>query len=194
MKKWSLLSAIALSLIVFQSCGDGTNDNDTAIEDNTANSTTVNDSMAVNDDRDDVQEFVVESAQRGMFEVELANLAKEKATNAEVKKFASTLATDHAKINDELKSLASQKSITVPSALDNDRMDKLNKLKEKSGAEFDKDYMNLVIDIHQNDIDEFEDETDDKDDDAAIKSFASKHLPHLKSHLDEAKRIKDALK
>lgn len=193
MKKWSLLSAIALSLIIFQSCGDGTNDNDTAIEDNTANSTTV-DSMAVNDDRDDVQEFIVESAQRGMFEVELANLAKEKATNAEVKKFASTLASDHAKINDELKGIASEKSITVPSALDNDRMDKLNKLKEKTGAEFDKDYMNLVIDIHQNDIDEFEDETDDKNDDAALKAFASKHLAHLKSHLDEAKRIKDALK
>lgn len=194
MKKWSLLSAIALSLIVFQSCGDGTDDNDTAIEDNTANSTTVNDSMAVDNDRDDAQEFVVQSAQRGMFEVELSNLAKEKATNAEVKKFASTLASDHAKINDELKGIASQKNITVPTALENDRMDQLNKLKEKTGNEFDKDYMNLVIDIHQNDIDKFEDVAEDNDEDAALKSFASKHLPHLKSHLDEAKRIKDALK
>ena len=62
--------------------------------------------------------FVNEAAIGGMAEVELGNLAKEKASNSDVKTFGDRMATDHGKANDELKSWAQQKNVTLPSELD----------------------------------------------------------------------------
>ena len=57
---------------------------------------------------------VMKAAEGGMAEVELGQLAADKATSDEVKKFGQRMVTDHGKANDELKSLAQQKNITIP--------------------------------------------------------------------------------
>ena len=59
-------------------------------------------------------DFIKEAAMGGMAEVELGKLAATKATNAEVKKFAQMMVTDHSKANDELKALAAKKGIAAP--------------------------------------------------------------------------------
>src|SRR3954451_2512580 len=59
-----------------------------------------------------------EAAVGGMAEVELGNLAKEKASNNDVKQFGDRMVTDHSKAGDELKQWAQQKSVTLPSELD----------------------------------------------------------------------------
>src|SRR5256885_9646335 len=58
--------------------------------------------------------FVKEAAIGGMAEVELGTIAKEKASNADVKQFADRMATRHSKANDELEQWATQKSVTLP--------------------------------------------------------------------------------
>src|SRR5215204_6234316 len=75
---------------------------------NTMNST-VNSNTAVVQDN-----FWSKAAQGGMAEVELAKLALQKSTNADVKKFAQMMVTDHTKANDELKALAAKKNVTLP--------------------------------------------------------------------------------
>ena len=49
------------------------------------------------------QSFVTEAAAGGLAEVELGQLAAEKSSNPEVKKFAERMVTDHGKANDQLK-------------------------------------------------------------------------------------------
>src|SRR6476646_6778040 len=62
-------------------------------------------------------QFVMDAARGGMAEVELGKLASEKAESAQVRQFGERMVTDHGKANDELKSLAQQKNITLPTAL-----------------------------------------------------------------------------
>src|SRR5215208_2815496 len=58
--------------------------------------------------------FIMEAAQGGIAEVELGRLATDKAQTDAVKQFARRMVADHGKANDELKSLAQSKNITLP--------------------------------------------------------------------------------
>ena len=85
------------------------------------------------------------------------------------------------------------KNITVPPAPGEDHMDQITNLSKKSGREFDREYMKMMVDDHQEDIDEFE-KCSNNSKDADLKAFAAKTLPVLRTHLDSAKAINDALK
>jgi putative membrane protein len=129
--------------------------------------------------------FVMEAAMGGMAEVELGQLAKDKAQSEPVKTFADRMVTDHGKANDELKTLAQQKNITLPTdsgAKHKATKDRLSKL---SGAAFDKAYMQEMLTDHRKDVSEFQKESrTGKDPD--VKAWAAKALPTLEEHLQMA--------
>jgi len=137
--------------------------------------------------------FAVNAADGGMLEVELGKLAESKGSSKVVKDFAKHLIADHSKANEELKALALSKSISLPEALSEKNQKKYDKLNEKSGAEFDKDFIDLMVSDHKDDIDLFEKEAE-KGNDPELKSFASGKLPTLKHHLQMAEDAKAALK
>jgi len=132
--------------------------------------------------------FMKEAAQGGLAEVELGQLATQKASNDDVKKFGQRMVDDHSKANDQLKQLASQKNVQLPqetNAKDKALKDRLEKL---SGAEFDKVYMTEMRKDHKKDVAEFERESKTaKDPD--VKSFASQTLPTLQDHLKQAENL-----
>src|SRR5436190_3450929 len=64
--------------------------------------------------------FVREAAIGGLAEVKSAELAKSKASSAQVKSFAEQMVKDHMKANQELEQLAKQKGMELPTALDNE--------------------------------------------------------------------------
>jgi len=131
--------------------------------------------------------FMTKAAQGGKAEVELGQLAQSKASDPQVKAYGQMLVTDHSAANDELATLARNKSVTVPSDVSaaqkatKDRLDKL------TGAAFDKAYMAQMVKDHETDIKEFERAANSAD--ADVKAFASKTLPTLRHHLEEAQRI-----
>ncbi len=141
--------------------------------------------MGVNDD---VADFAVKAANGGMMEVQLGEYASKNATDKNVKDFGKMLVTDHSKAYAELKSLASSKNIALPATVGQDKTDMMNDLMKKTGKDFDKAYMNKMVDDHKEDIDMFQKAADDSDD-ADVKAFASKILPTLKKHLNDAEAI-----
>ena len=136
----------------------------------------------------DDSEFVTKAASGGMMEVELGKVAQEKAKSQRVKDFGNMMATDHNKANDDLKSIASSKNFTMPSAMLADHQKHVDELNKKSGEDFDKAYMKMMLDDHKKDVSEFK-KISEKATDADIKSFAAKTLPVLEKHLDFAKAI-----
>ena len=126
--------------------------------------------------------FVTKAAEGGLAEVELGKLAVEKASNDQVKQFGQRMVDDHSKANDELKTIAQKKNITLPSeisAKDKGLRDRLAKL---SGASFDHAYMAAMLSDHKKDVSEFRVESNSGKD-ADIKAFAAKTLPTLEEHL-----------
>jgi putative membrane protein len=132
--------------------------------------------------------FVMEAAIGGMEEVELGRLAVQKAANADVKAFGQRMVTDHSKANDQLKSIAAQKGVTLPTTLSPDKRQDVDKMAKLSGAEFDKMYMSHMVKDHKKDVSEFEKEAS-KAGDPTIKSFAQTTLPTLREHLKMAQTI-----
>lgn len=147
---------------------------------------------AVEDQMTEMSDFMTTAASGGMMEVELGNLAQQKAQHADVKSFAQMMVTDHTKANDELKTLAGQKNITLPDSMGKDHMDHITELRDKTGAEFDKAYMELMVEDHEEDVKLFEDASNNLQD-AEAKAFASKTLATLRQHQDRAKQIKETL-
>ena len=134
------------------------------------------------------QKFVKEAAEGGMAEVELGQLAVQKASSNDVKKFGQRMVDDHTKANDKLKELASSKGISLPqspSAKDEATKARLEKL---SGEQFDKAYMKDMVKDHKEDVAAFQKESNSGKD-SAVKSFASETLPTLQDHLKSAETI-----
>ena len=91
--------------------------------------------------------FMKKAAKGGMMEVAMGNLAAENGQSDDVKSFGKRMVTDHSKANDELKSIASQKGVTLPA--------KEPTLKWNS----DKAYINMMVKDHEQDIAEFRHES-----------------------------------
>lgn len=131
-------------------------------------------------------DFVTKSASGGMLEVQLGQLAQQKAKSQRVRDFGSMMVADHSQANDELKSLASSNNISVPTSLLPDHQKHLDMMSKMSGADFDKHYMDMMVNDHKEDIAEFKKEANSKD---AFGTFAGKTLPVLQKHLDSAQAI-----
>ncbi len=137
-------------------------------------------------------DFLVEAASSGIWEVEMAKLAEEKAQHARVKSFAKLMRDEHSKLNEEIRSLAAKKQLTLPGVLDPDHQDHLAELKRLSGKDFDRRLIEMMEKEHENDIKDFEDASENHKD-SDIQTFAAKTLPLLRAHLDSVKMIRTAI-
>jgi len=129
--------------------------------------------------------FVMDVAMDGMAEVELGQLAQQRAESSEVKQFAQRMIDDHGKANDEVKSLASSKNITLLTGVDAKHKATHDRLAKLSGAAFERAYMQTMVTGHQNAVKAFRQESSTGKD-ADIKAFAAKTLPTIEDHLKAA--------
>jgi putative membrane protein len=127
-------------------------------------------------------EFMTKAASGGMLEVQLGQQVAQKATLPEVKQFAQQMVTDHTKANNELKALAAQKNITLPTTLGEDQQKMYDEVLAEKGAALDKKYVSAMLDDHKEDILQYQGAVT-KAGDADIKTFAQKSLPVLQMHL-----------
>lgn len=166
----------------------------TAATNNTVGSTVNNPANSVNSSNTAVVQdnFYTDAAQGGMAEVELSKLALQKSQNAEVKKFAQMMVSDHGKANDELKSLATKKNVKLPDSVSSSQKSTMEDLAKLSGADFDKKYVETMVNDHEKTVALFENNTTNSD--ADIKAFATKTLPTLKSHLEMINSIQSKMK
>ena len=128
-----------------------------------------------------------------MLEVELGKLAQKNGMSTLVKDFGKMMETDHTKANDELKNLAQAKNITLPTMMSNDNQKMYNDMMAMKGADFDKHYVDHMVDDHEDDVEMFR-KTSMNAADPDIKAFAAKTLPTLEMHLQKIKEIQAMMK
>ncbi len=194
MKKLILGSFLLLSIWLFQSCGGNGADNskDSVVNKDTAAAMRTDTSGSVNKTKTpvdkDASEFASKAASGGMMEVELGQMAQQKAVSQRVKDFGAMMVQDHTAANDDLKSRVSSLNVALPSMVNEEDQKEMDKLSKKQGKDFDKAYMNMMLDDHKKDVAEFR-KAADKCTEPSLKNFASKTLPVLEKHLDSAKAI-----
>jgi putative membrane protein len=124
------------------------------------------------------RDFMMQAAKGGMMEVEMGQMAQKQAQNADVKKLADTLVSDHTKANNQLMGIAQKKGV---------KLDAKPKMDKMSGSNFDEQYLSTMEQDHQKTINLFQTEAKNGSD-ADVKAFANKTLPTLQKHL---KMVKD---
>lgn len=176
---WSL--TLVAGALAFAACGqkDKTEDAKEVAEEQ--NEAKFDDTEIEND-----TEWAVAVADMSMLEVEASKLALERATTPAVKQFAQTMVDDHGKANEELKGVAAQKNISLPTTLSDKSQKKLNDLMEKSGKDFEDAYTDCMVKDHKEAVDKFKKESD-KGEDADLKAWAAGKVATLEHHLEMAK-------
>lgn len=61
-------------------------------------------------------------------------------------------------------------------------------LSKKSGEEFDRSYVDMMVDQHEDDVKLFERAAKDAQD-PEVRAFASRHLSSLQAHLEQAQNL-----
>jgi putative membrane protein len=137
-------------------------------------------------------DFVTKAAEGGQFEVEVAKLAADKASSADVKTFAQMLVDDHSAANDKLRQIATSHNVALPASLPDAKKKELDQLGKLSGPAFDKQFVKMAgIKDHHHDIAEFEKASKNAQS-QDVKQFAQSTLPTLKKHLEAAQKLPGA--
>ena len=86
-----------------------------------------------NDDatREKDENILMKAAEINLEDVQLGQLAQQKGTHADVKSLGQMMVTEHSKAMDDLKALASSKSIAIPTSPTKDVQDKFQKAGRK---------------------------------------------------------------
>ena len=105
-----------------------------------------------------------------------------------MKRFAETMIKDHTKANDELKTAAKAANIEVPAKLLEKHQKHVDTFTNYKGTDFDADYAKHQVMDHEEAVALFtraSKELKNKE----LKDFATKTLPTLQHHLEEAKKL-----
>ncbi|MBG6234605.1 putative membrane protein [Pedobacter sp. CAN_A7] len=136
---------------------------------------------------DDSAAFMKDAGASGMLEVVFAELATKKASSTKVKAFAAQMIKDHSQANKELAAIAEKAGILLPTELLPEQKKQYDRLVTLTGAAFDKEYMQMMVDGHQKTVELFKNGQDLNKQD--VVSFAKKTMPVIVHHHTEAKTI-----
>ncbi|HEX5580937.1 MAG TPA: DUF4142 domain-containing protein [Gemmatimonadaceae bacterium] len=130
-------------------------------------------------------------------EIATGKIASDKATHADVKRFAREMVTDHQKLQAAADSLATRLNIT-PQATATDSMTKALAdartmlTNEKKGAGFDRAYMEMQVQAHENTLNLLN-QASTATQNAEVRTTIQDAIPVVQRHLDQARRIMNGL-
>jgi len=131
-------------------------------------------------------------------DVQAGNDAKSKATNAEVKQFAQRMITDHSAANQKATDLAKKLNVTpednsTSQQLNSDAQSFMQELSGKTGADYDKAYMDHEVAFHQQVLDALDKTLIPNTQNAELKDFLTQVRATVASHLQMAQQIQQKL-
>lgn len=145
------LASLALAAMLGTGCSkqESTPKNDTAGTSGRADSVSSGD-----------RDFVKDVASLNTAEIDLSRLAVDRGSSPDVKKFAQMAVDDHTAAGDKLSGVATQNAIDAPATVDDSHQKVHDKLAGKQGLDFDRDYIDAMIDDHQKLVDKLESRID----------------------------------
>ena len=210
MKRISIYALTLAAAVSVAACGESPREPETVVGDRPGASATT--PGATDGDMERTREFVQRAVENNMAEIELSKLAQQRATNPQVRQFAQTMVEEHTKALEELRQVAQRDNLQVNDQLNEEHRELRDRLQGLKGAEFDREYMNAMVDGHENMHSLLEDRAERLGDrtatggtgeavgttgqqptEAALNQWASKTLPAVAGHRAKARELLDQL-
>jgi len=189
-----ILSATFLACggVLMLACGGGANVNVAGLKNSAANVANSVANAVSGATTSSPESFMKDAAQGGQAEVKMGDLAAKNAKNPDLKKFAQMMVTDHGAAGKDLEELAKKKNFTLPTDIGSHQAtyDKLSKM---TGDDFDRYYVEQMVQDHEADVKEFQKQAANSSD-PDVKAFAAKVAPVVQKHLDAIKAIQAKMK
>ena len=144
-----------------------------------------------NVDQDDLN-FISAGLEGGQTEVNASTVAASKSKNPRVISFAKMMINDHTQAGAELNKIRVKELADKPDSISAPHKKTIDSISALSGVQFDKAYIQMMVDDHVKTIALFNDASTMRS--GAVQGFAKKTLPTLQMHLDSAKAINASLK
>ena len=137
-----------------------------------------------------VSAYVPNAAMGDMYEIMASDIALERSQNAEVKRLATMIKTDHTDASNKFKAILSGMNppMTPPAGLDERRQGLIDNLRSAGAADFDRVYLDQQIAAHNEALTlhrGFSDNTDA----APLAAHARAVVPKIEAHLRTAEQL-----
>lgn len=127
-------------------------------------------------------------------EMNLAKVARQNAESQKVKDFAQMMFTEHAKNNDKAEKIVkSLKETKASNTLKVGVEDKVEELKTMKGKEFDRNFMQVQVDMHKRVLERLDTALIPKAKNAELKTMLQETRGKVEGHLKEAQSIQSSL-
>jgi putative membrane protein len=135
------------------------------------------------------RDFVERAAQGSNAEISMGKIVDEHSLRPEVLAFGRLMVTDHYAINEQLRAIAAKKHIELAKSL-GDQQQNFDRVVDLEREHFDREYMRVMIESHQQAVELFRNEAKNGID-PELKAFAASTLPRIEAHFDHALSMKE---
>jgi putative membrane protein len=135
----------------------------------------------------DEQTFIKEAVQGNLIEVQLTELAAQRAESEDVRKLAAMLRQDHHATLQRARAVAKSLKVEAPTAPSKEAQGYYDGLAQLSGSRFDAAFLSHMVVLHEAEIANYA--RNSSSDDDAVASFVADALPKLKAHLSAAQAV-----
>ena len=133
------------------------------------------------------KQIVADAIRGDIAEMEIGKLAQTRGAAAGVRSFGQTLASDHAEAKVQMTTVAQSLGVTPPTETMPAAKGEYDKLSGLHGAAFDAEFLRVMVEGHQIEIQRFQAEAQSGNGPAA--RMAAKQLPTLQKHLLTAQTL-----
>ena len=129
--------------------------------------------------------FVKKAMQGNIAEVQLGQLTLQKSNNDQVKQFARKMIDDHTKLNEQMRSVALQLSVEIPTEVSKKDKSLIGKMQALSGPAYDQAYIKEMVKDHKQDLSDFHMEASN----GHVKDVATQGSKIISEHLQMAQQL-----
>ncbi len=133
-------------------------------------------------------DFLKNAAESNMAAIKAGQLAQQKATDPNVKRFAQQQVQTHQNMYSQLNQIAQMHNVTLPTKLSSSDQKEYNKLSSASGNEFDKDYTRWSSEKSQKAAEAYQKEAQSGQN-PTLKNYASTNLSTIQNQMQTAQGL-----
>ena len=133
------------------------------------------------------REFIGDAIKGDNSEVAIGQLALSNGASEPVKAFGQMLIDDHSKARTDASTIAAKLGVSPPTDMSPEAQREVEKLRQLSGHDFDKEFVRAMVRDHEKDVAEFKKEAASGR--GPVQQLAAQTLPTLERHLQTAKSL-----